>query len=213
MVFNSVLRFKVVILCALSMGLIGCAIGGRTPPSRFYLLSSLAASGSESPAATGARPIAIGIGPVEISHYLDRPQIATRLSRNELRLAEFDKWAEPMQDNITRVLAENLAVLLRAQPVTIFAWRGSLLAVDYRVQVDVIRMDGALGGDATLMARWLILEKDDRKVLLNRKSTFEEPTGTRDYEALVAAMSRAIASLSEEIAGDIKSLISADVVK
>jgi uncharacterized lipoprotein YmbA len=206
MVFNSVLRFKVVILGVLLMGLIGCAFGGRTAPSRFYLLSSLAASGSEPPAAIGARPIAIGIGPVEISHYLDRPQIATRLSRNELSLAEFDKWAEPLQDNVTRVLAENLAVLLRADPVNIFQWRGSL-AVDYRVQIDVIRMDGVLGGNATLMARWLIIEKDDRKVLLNRKSTFEEPTGTGDYKALVAAMSRTIASLSEEIAEEIKSLI------
>ena len=213
MVFNRVLRFKVVILGILLMGLIGCAFGGRTAPSRFYLLSSLAASGSEARTAIGARPIAIGIGPVEISQYLDRPQIATRLSRNELRLSEFEKWAEPLQDNVTRVLAENLAALLRAESVTIFPWRGSLLAVDYRVQIDVIRMDGALGGDATLMARWLILEKDDRKVLLNRKSTFQEPTGTRDYKALVAAMSRTIASLSEEIAEEIRSLKSTDIVK
>ncbi|MDB4444478.1 PqiC family protein [bacterium] len=213
MVFNRVVRFKVVILGVLLMGLIGCTLGGRTAPSRFYLLSSLAASGSEPAAATGARPIAIGIGPVEISHYLDRPQIATRLSRNELSLSEFEKWAEPLQDNVTRVLAENLAVLLRAESVTIFPWRGSLLAVDYRVQIDVIHLDGVLGGDATLMARWLILEKDDRKVLLNRKSTFQEPTGAGDYKALVAAMSRTIASLSEEIAEDIKSLISTDIVK
>jgi uncharacterized lipoprotein YmbA len=206
MVFNRVLQFKVVMLGALLMGLIGCAIGGRTAPSRFYLLNSLEASGSEPAALVGVGPIAIGIGPVEISHYLDRPQIATRLSPNELMLAEFDKWAEPLQDNVTRVLTENLAVLLRKDPVNIFQWRGPL-AVDYRVQIDVIRMDGTLGGDATLMARWLIFEKDERKVLLNRKSTFQEPTGKGGYKALVAAMSRILASLSEEIAKEIKTLI------
>lgn len=206
MLFNRVLRFKLVILGALLMGLMGCAIAGRTAPSRFYLLSSLATSESEARVAIGARPIAIGIGPVEIPQYLDRPQIATRLNQNELRLAEFDKWAEPLKDNIARVLAENLAVLLHAQPVTIFPWRGSL-TVDYRIEIDVIRMGGNLGGKATLIARWLILEKDDRQVLLNRKSTFEEPTGAGDYKALVEAMSRTIASLTEEIAEEIKSHI------
>ena len=95
---------------------------------------------------------------------------------------------------------------MSADPVNIFQWRGPL-TVDYRVQIDVIRMDGALGGDAMLMARWLIFEKDERQVLLNRKSTFREPTGKGGYKALVAAMSRTLASLSEEIAKEIKSLL------
>ena len=61
------------IACVLAAALLGCApIGGTTPPSRFYLLTSL-----EAPPPRTNGP-GLGVGPVRIAEYLDRPQIVTR---------------------------------------------------------------------------------------------------------------------------------------
>jgi uncharacterized protein len=174
-------------------------------PSRFYVLSPLTGTGGESEMASDNRRGTIGIGPVELPVYLDRQQIITRVSANELHLAGFDEWAEPLGDNFTRVLVENLSVLLSKNLFTIFPFRGSE-SIDYQIQVEVIRFDGSLAGDASLLVRWTIFGEDDKKSLLTRKSSFKEATGGPDYEALVAAQSRTIEALSREIAGVIKGL-------
>jgi hypothetical protein len=72
--------------------------------------------------------------------------------------------------------------------------------------MDVIRFDGPLGGDVSLIARWAILEGKERNLLLARKSTIIEPSGSKSYEAMVEADSRALEKLSREIAEAIKTL-------
>jgi len=182
------------------MHLAGCA---SSAPSRFYVLSPLASSKAESQVLKDEGCIVLGVGPVELPAYLDRPQIVTRVSENELNLAEFDKWAEPLKDNFSRVLVENLSTLLCADAISIFPWKGPIPS-DYRVEVTVIRMDGNVGGNASLVARWAIFRENDRKMLLTRQSSFSEPLSSQGYKALVSAQSRAIADLSREIAEAIK---------
>ena len=187
-------------IVALLMHLAGCA---SSAPTRFYVLSPLASSKAESQALKDEGSIALGVGPVELPAYLDRPQIVTRLSENELNLAEFDKWAEPLKDNFSRVLVENLSTLLCADAISIFPWKGPT-PIDYQVEVTVIRMDGNVGGNASLVARWAIIRQNDRKMMLTRQSSFSRLLSSESYKALVSAQSRAIADLSREIAEAIK---------
>jgi len=188
--------------CLLLMTLMACA---SNAPSRFYVLSSLTGTDGEPEMALDKRQVTIGIGPVELPAYLDRQQIVTRVSPNELHLAGFDEWAEPLDDNFTRVLIENLSVLLSKDLFTIFPFRDSE-SINYQVEIEVIRFDGRLGGDASLMTRWSIFGKDDNKLLLTKKSSIKEATGGPGYEALVAAESRTVEALSREIAEAIKGL-------
>ena len=88
----------------------GC--GGSSAPSKFYLLSSLAKSDAQTRNPESPVRLAVGVGPVEVPAYLDRPQIVTRLSLNTLRLAEFDKWAEPLKDTVSRITN----IVLKAAP-------------------------------------------------------------------------------------------------
>jgi uncharacterized lipoprotein YmbA len=193
-------RLKALAIVFLLMHLAGCSISA---PTRFYVLSPLASSKAESQALKDEGCIAIGIGPVELPAYLDRPQIVTRVSENELNLAEFDKWAEPLKENFSRVLVENLSTLLCADTISIFPWKGST-PIDYQVEVTVIRMDGNVGGNASLVARWAIFREKDRKMLLTRQSSFSRLLSSQGYKALVSAQSLAIADLSREIAEAIK---------
>jgi hypothetical protein len=193
-------RLALLSTVALLMHLAGCT---SSAPTRFYVLSPLASSKLESQIPKDEGCITIGIGPVELPAYLDRPQIVTRVSENELNLAEFNKWAEPLKDNFTRVLIENLSTLLCADAISIFPWKGPT-PIDYQVEITVIRMDGNVGGNASLVTHWAIFREKDRKMLLIRQSSFSRILNSQGYQALVSAQSGAIADLSREIAEAIK---------
>jgi len=186
----------VVLLLALVVCLSAC--GGKSASSQFYVLSPLPQS-----SLSAAEGTTIGVLPVSMADYLDRPQIVTRVSENEIKLDEFNRWAEPLNDSFSRVLVQNLATLLNtAKVVKTTASTGFPLAL--LVGVEVVQFDGSLGGDVVLIVKWGLFEADGKKLLLSRRSTFKEPTGSATYEALVAAQSRAVAALGREIAEAIK---------
>lgn len=185
--------------------LCGC-IAGNSAPSKFFLLSPMADATEGRRAADTGGCVAVGVGPVRMPAYLDRPEIATRLSSNELQFADFNRWAEPLEDNFTRVFSENLAGFLCTQPVTLFPWK-SYTPLDYQVVVDVIQMDGALGGSATMVVRWAVLGAGDKDVLLSKRSTYREAVGAEGYEALVAAESRLVIAFSREVAAALAGIL------
>ena len=143
---------------------------------------------------------------MKIPQYLKRPQIVTRTSRNELEMAEFDKWAEPLEENFSRVLAENLAILLATDRIFSYPWKRDT-PVDYQVAVEVSRFDAEARGNALLRGRWTLFGGPNQDVLLIRSMNFTEPTPKEDYRALVEALSRILEDLSREIAEAIKTLV------
>lgn len=182
--------------------LAGCA---GTQNSRFYVLSAI--ERSEVPRRDGKDEagVAIGIASVALPRYLDRAQIAVRASPNRLHLDEFNRWAGALKDNVAHVLAEDLSILLSTDRVAVFPWKGST-PIDFQLSVELLRFDGQLGGDVSLVARWTVFGKDGKQTLLLRRSQFVQPTGDPDHEAMVAALSRTLADLSREIAGAIRDL-------
>ena len=186
-----------VLLVALAVSILtvsGCSTG---PSARLYVLTSLPRAESVSPP-TGGRAISIGIGPVELPQYVNRSQIVTGQQSSELHSAVSAQWAEPLQDGFTRVLAENLSLLLATDRVALFPWK--TFAPEYQVVVEVTHFLGQTGGEVSLVALWSILNKDGREALVSKKSSFRESTGSSEYEALAAAMSRTVVALSRDIA-------------
>ena len=179
------------VTAAIALPLTGC---GSTSSSRFFVLTSKQIL----PPHQAKSDLSISVGPVRLPKYLDRPQIVTRANDNELRLAEFDRWAEPLNVNVARVLAEDLAGLLATERVSIVA-RSAPSSTDCRVVVDVTRFDGSLGGEVTLNARWSIYRVDE-DVARTQGSTIRTTSKGSDYASLVAAMNQALAELAEQIA-------------
>ena len=193
---RSVLATLSVVLLVLG----GCA---STPPTRFYVLSTL--TDASQPASTGKHDLTIGVGPVTLPPYLDRPQIVTRASRAKLDLAEFDQWAASLQDTVARVLAENLSLLIPTDQVVLHPWPRTT-AIDYQVSVEVIQFDRMMGGEVVLVARWRIAAADGQE-LRRRKARFSTPAGGQDYEATVTAMSHTLEALSRDMAATVQSLV------
>jgi uncharacterized lipoprotein YmbA len=155
-------------------------------------------------AATAEGRIRIGLATVVVPEYLNRNEIVVNLDNTVYRLAEFNQWAEPLNDNLTRVLAENLTNLLRNDLIDVFLVSDSSIPSDYRLEVDVIRLDGNLGDQVTLVAQWALLEAEEDELILMRRSEYQEPTADNTYKGLVMAKSRTIEKLSRDLAVAIK---------
>ena len=175
------------------------ACAGKSASSTFYVLSSL-----PQPTVSAAEGTTIGVFPVAMPEYLDRPQIVTRVSENEIKLDEFSRWAEPLKESFTRALVQNLSSLLKTAKV-IKTTESIHLPVTLQVWAEVVQFDGSLGGDVVLIVKWGVFEQEGKKLLLGKRSSYKEPTGAASYEAFVAAESRAVAALSREIAEAIQS--------
>ena len=187
-------------LIALSM-IPGCA---GTEPSRFYLLSPFSGDSQTKPPVSEPC-ISLAIAPVRLPDYLDRPQIVTRSGKNELLMAPYDRWAERLDETFPRILAQNLSHLLCTKAISLYPWKYSV-KYDYRIDIEIIRMDGTLGEGTLLEAWWSITQNTEKAVVSTQRSTFLEPSKTGDYASLVEAHSRSVVSLSRAIADEIKRL-------
>ncbi len=185
----------VIMLSGLGTLAAGC---GSSPPSRFYTLSGTATT----PAASSS--LSVAVGPVTIPAAVDRPQMVVSTSANQVELDEFNRWASPLGNNISRVVAVNLVALLGTPNVTLFP---QMLAADadFRVAIEVQRFDSTPGEAAVLDAVWTVRRAKDAKADTGR-TTVRETVQEKSIEALVAAHSRAMARLSQDIAAAVRGL-------
>jgi len=181
---------------------LGCT---SSPASRFYTLSSLQEGGGNPKESSSAQGVTIVVGPIKLPEYLDRAEIVARSGSNRIIVSDFDLWAGSLAEDFSQAIAANLSVLLSTENVMVYPGP-RLSSVDYRIMVDVIRFDGPLGGDVSLIARWAILKGKEKQLVSLRRSTIIEPSGAQGYEAMVAADSRALEKLSREIAEAIRTL-------
>lgn len=169
-------------------------------PTRFYTLATAA---NPAPVAKPERELVVGLGPVALPEYLNRPDLVTRSGETQMRLADLDKWAEPLEALLPRIMAEDLLVMLGAKDVILLPQRRDL-ALDRIVEVDILRFDGDDAGHVVLDARWRVFDADNERLLKSGRSIIsEQGAPPPDYNAVVAAMSRAAARVSEEIATSI----------
>jgi uncharacterized lipoprotein YmbA len=188
-------RLAMLLLGVVLLALAGCV---TSPPVRFYILTALSEKPVSAPGSPALSNLAIGVGPVTLPEYLDRPQIVTRAAETRLAVAEFDQWAAPLEDDFARVLAENLTVQVPTDRVAISPWSRST-SIDYQVLVEATRFDAAANGEVVLLARWRLLDADGKELAMKR-TRLTAAAGTHNYAATVTAMSRVLEELGEEIA-------------
>ena len=198
------LHLILLILCLIPAGCI--SLNPQPDPSRFFALASLPQI-KERMARNfpGTDALTLGIGPVKIPGYLDRAQLVTRVSQNRFAVAENDRWAEPLEENFSRVLGQNLSILLYTDKIVTYPWERNQRPA-YQVQVEVLRFEpNAQQQSVELWARWLILDSEKKTIAL-KESFLSYPTKDNSAEASVAALSEVVGTLSQEIAAGIRRL-------
>ena len=183
------------------LALAGCM--SVADPTKYYVLSPTSPR-NLAPTAD-ASSLAVGVGPVLIPGYLDRVQIVTRDANDEVAVATYDRWAEPLDGGIAQVLADNLGAYVGSERIAVFPWRGGIARLlDYQVAVVVLRFDGWPGRQATLDVRWRLVGRDGKELAL-RRSTLNEPIAGEGYQPLVRGLNQLLSTLAGEIASEIRS--------
>lgn len=194
-----ILRMALLITVVTSLWVFtACMNLGTSASTRFYLLESMPTANASSGHGGGLADTSLGIGPVTIPSYLDRPQLVTRLGANELRIDEFRRWAEPLRASISRVIEANVAMLTGAKHIHSYPKRCSAV-IDYQISLDVLRFDADTAGSVTLKSVWRIMSPVGHQQLMERRATIVKPSGSTDTIDVVDAMNNALAALSQEM--------------
>lgn len=178
--------------CVMVLGLgISLPACSSAPAKSFYVLTA------EGPVPSGGG-VGIGVGPVMLAGYLDRPNLVLQENGARLSVAESHRWAGKLEDNIARVLSTNLGRQLKTGNLRTYPWETDD-GLAYQISVDVNQLHGTAGGDAFLEASWRVYSLPDRKLITTRSWSGTEPLKADGYEELVAAQSRLFGRLAAEI--------------
>ncbi|MCW5889176.1 MAG: membrane integrity-associated transporter subunit PqiC [bacterium] len=185
----------------LACGLAGCSILGPpiSDPWHFYTLRAAA-----EPTSTSTR-LAVGLGPVRLPTYLDRAEMATRVSNGQIDFSRSDRWAEPIGEGVARVLTLDLSAALGTEDVVAFPWPAAS-RIDWTVAVDIDVFERDTSGTFTVDARWRIRHGQTRELLRAGVKLLHEEPPTNDAEGSVEAANRALAALAQAIAADLVAL-------
>ncbi len=180
------------------MSIAGCGsvLAPQPDRSRFFVLTAANGGSPKSTAAAlSSSRLSVGVGPVQIPDYLQRPGIATRVGPTQVRYSQVNRWAEPLEECFPRVLAQNLSRSLPKGQVILFPWPGNI-HVDYQVQVNVERFELTSQGQAVLAARWLIKDPQTEEILASGDANETHPAGT-DAATGTAALSQTLAAMAD----------------
>jgi uncharacterized lipoprotein YmbA len=192
-------RTPPLLACLMSLLLAGCF--GTSRPARFYTLEPLQVRDVSGTVPTDAT---LAVGPVELPDYVNRPQIVTRSGTNELLIAEFDRWGGSLENQISGSLVATLQDRLAPGQIAVVPWKSAVLSTGrpYRVKVSISRFDGVPGHSVVLQASWELCAQSGGKEesLGVKEASVTEQINGPDYDALVAAMQRALVRLGQQMA-------------
>jgi uncharacterized protein len=142
---------------------------------------------------------AIGVGPVTVAEYADRPNLILAESGHRLGISDDHRWAGDVSSAVARVTATNLGRRWGTGQVKTYPWRGED-GLRKQVTLDIRQFHGDVDGHAVLEAGWRVYSLPDRRLLASQTFTGFEPLEEDGYDALVAAQSRLLARMADEIA-------------
>ncbi|HWW21230.1 MAG TPA: PqiC family protein [Steroidobacteraceae bacterium] len=187
------IRLRDTVLGLLACGALLCC--GSSPPTRYYALNEIAPeSASNASALEGAIPVRLE--PVAIPSELDRPELVNHFGPNQVRFADLDRWAAPLDEQIRRTLSDDLSARL---PAGLVADPNEPNTREPRRTLSI--SIGQFSADATcaltLNASWLL--QRPHASAQSGEERIQQPSAGACPAGLPAAMSRALAILADRL--------------
>jgi uncharacterized lipoprotein YmbA len=172
----------------------------RSEPVVFHTLRPLA------PRAERVLPgRALEVMPVRLPESLRRAQLVLAGADGGLRLLESHRWGNGLEQDLQRVLAENLARRLGTDSVVCHP-DGPRVRAPWRLETEILGLEGRPGGLLKLRVAWMLVPAEGGPAALRRRSDLDEAVPGAGPEALVAAHDRILERLSAEIAAGMAEL-------
>jgi uncharacterized lipoprotein YmbA len=185
---------------ALMLVLAGCTVlAPQKDETRFFVLMPVQDGAASIPGRSGAsQPLTIGLGPITIPAYMNRPEVVTRMSNSELKVSDTDRWGEHLDTNVAHVLASDLGGQLGTQQIISYPWPVKN-PVDYAVSVAFQRFERTADDHVVIDANWTVKNGADEKIIQTGTTSINDPSGP-DNASAAQALSRGLAQVSREIA-------------
>ncbi len=196
----SVVRILLLVTALISLSLLSACSSRQ---SDYYMLESTApaVSADHMPRTT------LVVEEIAMPGYLDRNNVVVRDAKGtHLAVANFNIWAEPLQQGIQRVLAHKLTGPLLNAGITVMPYQSSVVAPMYAAYIEVVRMDADRGGHVTLESRWTLIDVRNNQVLdrgsFAAQETVDMPSfGSQEmFRTVVEAQSRLVEQFGDKLA-------------
>jgi uncharacterized lipoprotein YmbA len=200
-------RFFLLLGIIAAVAMSGCALWQpRTDPTRFYVLTvpqSVPGDVKE----VDVVKWRLGFRLTEIPAYLQTRFMVVRTGTNEIHFAEFDRWAEPLDAGIGRVLKETLASAPNVASVAANSHGEGTL--DYEMRLRVLACEGVRSENGTGSIRftiaWEIWSLGTSSSLIKHGVLAGNPGAWngKDFGELAVALSGAISADSKTLAANL----------
>lgn len=179
------------------LGSLWLAACSTTSPAVYYYTLDPLPPRTEKIAALPATTI--GVGPIALPDYVDRPQMVMRTGPNQMRVNEYHRWAGELSNQITRIIARNLMILLDSHQIMPIPWPGDFNP-DVIVRMEVYAFEGAADGTVRLQAAVTLTPPQGGSPPRVWSVDLTEKAAGATPLTITAAQSRLLAALSREIA-------------
>lgn len=192
-------RNKLTFIPPLALLLAGLWSGGcgHTEPARFYSLQSSPVEIQAAPAADAAALVMIE--PVQVAQYLRRPQLILRKDRNILEYLDYDRWAAPLEEDVTEVLLLRLQAAMGGTAQIVPERREQKSGFTLRVKLAQLEADQ--NGQAHLRARWELNRAGS--LAAGGEVVINQYAASSKVEDLVAAHQANLIALADRIASEL----------
>ncbi len=148
----------------------------QTDPTKFYVLTTPKPTLRAAPAGRFVR-YRIDLRSIETPDYLHSKLMVVRTGANEIHFAEFDRWAEPLDEGIGRVLKAALSTADNVGSVTLDSPGDD--GVDNEIKIQVLACEGVREesgtGSIRLGLAWEIQPAGTNKMAVKRGGFAAEP--------------------------------------
>mgnify|MGYP001819257879 CR=1 FL=1 len=195
-IMNRFFRYLVA-LCFLVL-----AACGSSPAVHYFTLES---AGDYVAHDDDGSPI-LTVGTLRLPEYLNRSQYVSRGSGSEIVDDDLNRWAEPLDDAIHRVLATNLDILL--DTVVVIAYPSTVVAhTDYRLIGRIDHFISDPNGIVVLRVQWGITDPNGVVVLPAKRASFQSQAAKPgDPGSIAQGMSDVLAQFSSAIAAEVNAM-------
>ncbi len=189
------------LLIFLSLLLAGCIQLGEVPhPQNYYLLEPLT-----DPVPVLDNPVSeltIDIQDIVFPSFIDKPYIVFHDRDNLVTHQQAERWAEPVGDNLQRVIHANLTRLLNNSMVYMGPWEQRPAAA-LKIEIRIEDFSGQPGSTANLTAFWRI---DGNGTSRQEEFRQRTPIGPQVAD-LVKGLNKNLDDFSIALARDLKNSI------
>ncbi|HHB77017.1 MAG TPA: membrane integrity-associated transporter subunit PqiC [Desulfobulbus sp.] len=195
-------HYPALVLCIALLPLF-CGCIGSGPAIHEYTLYSIPEQVADGQSTVLKRSIMLM--PVGLPSINTNPALLLRPSLPALRPSATHLWAGSLQEQVARVLAEDIRQRKIVQ--TVLTFPGPRFAKpDMLLEVNLTRFDGDLKKGFTCTGTWTLSDNQQKHVLTHQTFSATVPVTTGDYTGYVSAASSAIALLSEKIGAYMRTL-------